>query len=234
MKKEDLDKTLQHKGPHPGIVAIIFTLLFNAGLYFVISFSPGQPHFPNPSESADIIRAYFLSHSSDVMMCAFFQFGAAIPLGIFTATMISRLRFMGIRAAGSYIGLFGGLLASFNMALAALILWVMSYPGMAQDNSVIRALYYMMFAIGGAGYSVPLGILIAGISVSAGLLKLLPKWLVVFGIVLAIFGEASWLSMIFPKLGLLIPLTRFPGFIWLILIGFKLPKTLFKQEFATG
>ena len=106
------------------------------------------------------------------------------------------------------------------------MLWVMAYPGIAQEAPVIRALYYVSFAIGGVGYSVPLGLLIAGVSVTAGFMKLLPKWMVWSGISLSIFGETSFLSMIFPKLVFLIPLTRFPGFIWLILTGFILPKTI--------
>jgi hypothetical protein len=73
---------------------------------------------------------------------------------------------------------------------------------------------------------VPLGIFFAGVSVTAGFTKLLPKWLVVFGILLAVCGELSWLSMVFPKLIFLIPLTRFPGFIWLIIAGF----ILFRKE----
>jgi hypothetical protein len=36
-------------------------------------------------------------------------------------------------------------------------------------------------------------------------------------------GESSVLSLVIPKLVPLIPLTRFPGFIWLIFVGFKLP-----------
>jgi len=34
-----------HRGPHPGVLAIVYTLLFNAGLYQVVSFT-GGPHFP--------------------------------------------------------------------------------------------------------------------------------------------------------------------------------------------
>ncbi|HEV7553052.1 MAG TPA: hypothetical protein VGP65_15300, partial [Candidatus Angelobacter sp.] len=53
---------------------------------------------------------------------------------------------------------------------------------------------------------------------------LLPKWIVVLGLVLAAAGELSWLHLLlFPKLLFLIPLTRFPGFIWLIAAGFALP-----------
>ena len=201
----------KHKGPHIGMLAIIYTFLFNTGLYFVISFSAANAHFPNPADTAEIIATYFRNNPHAALMCAFFQFGSAIPLGLYVVNVVSRLHFLGIKAAGSYIALFGGLMVTINLALASLILWVMSYPDMAQDTSVIRPLYYLIFAIGGVGTSVPLGIFIAGVSVTTGFAKLLPKWLVWFGLALALCGELSWLSLIFPKLLLLVPLTRFPG-----------------------
>src|SRR5438034_7328700 len=210
-----------HHGPHPGVLAIVYTLLFNAGLYQVVSFT-GGPHFPGTWESAEAITTYFQAYPKTVLICAFLQFGAAIPLGIFTATMVSRLRFLGVRAAGPSIALFGGLMTSFNMALSALILWVMAYPGIAQETAVLRALYYLAFAIGGFGFAVPLGLLIAGLAVPAAIMKLLPKWLVVSGFALGIIGELSALQLIIPQALFLIPLTRFPGFVWLIAAGFAL------------
>lgn len=222
-------ETLQnkHRGPHLGMLAIIFTCLFITGLSFVIAFSENAPHYPGPWETAETIANYFRNHQQDVLMCAFFQFGAAIPLGLFTASVVSRLKFLGTKAAGANIAFFGGLMTAFNIVVASLILWVMSYPGIAQDITVTRTLYYIVFAIGGVGYSVPLGLLIAGISITAFFMKLLPKWLTVFGLLLAIIGELSWLSLIFPKLLPLIPLTRFPGFVWLIITGFMLPKQFY-------
>jgi hypothetical protein len=43
--------------------------------------------------------------------------------------------------------------------------------------------------------------------------------------VLALAGELSWFNMIMPKSLFLIPLTRFPGFVWLIAAGFALPNS---------
>jgi hypothetical protein len=212
-----------HAGPNPGVVAIVYSFLFGASLSPVVSFS-GGPHFPGPWESSDAIAAYFQAHSTAVLICAFLQFGAAIPLGIFTATMVSRLQFLGVRAAGAYIALFGGVLTAFNMAAAALVLWVMAYPGIAQDPAVLRALYYLAFSFGGVGFSVPLGLLIAGICIPAAVMKLFPRWLVVFGLALAVIGELSALSLVIPQALFLIPLTRFPGFVWLIAAGFALPR----------
>ena len=222
-----------HRGPHPGALAIIYTLLFNVGLFFVVSFRPPEhlavsptavrPYFPGPWESAQTIATYFQTHSHSVLLCAFFQFGAAIPLGIFTATMVSRLRFLGVRAAGATIALFGGFMAAFDVAMAALVLWVMAYPGIADEVGVVRALYYIVFAVGGVGFSLPMGLLIAGISIPALMMKLLPKWLIIFGLTLGVIGELSFFSLVIPSALFLIPLTRFPGFIWLIFAGFRLP-----------
>ncbi len=203
-----------HRGPHPAILAIVYTLLFNAGLYQVVSFT-GGPHFPGPWESGEAITTYFQTYPKTVLICAFLQFGAAIPLGIFAATMVSRLQFLGVRAAGPYIALFGGLMTAFNMAASA-----------------FRALYYLGFSFGGVGFSVPFGLLVAGVCIPAAFFKLLPKWLVAFGLVLAVIGELSVLSLVIPQALFLIPLTRFPGFIWLIATGFALPRAVASADTA--
>jgi hypothetical protein len=218
-------KPLTFKGPNPGILAIVFMILFNTGLSFVISFT-GPPFYPGPWESAETIATYFRNQPQDVLMCAFFQFGSAIPLAILTAAFVSKLRFLGANPPGTYIALFGGFATACALIVSSSVLWVMAYPGIAQETTVLSALYYIGFAIGGVGYSVPLGLLIAGIAVTSGFTKVLPKWLVATGIILAVIGEASWVTMVFPDMLPLIPLTRFPGFIWLILAGFMMPNAI--------
>jgi hypothetical protein len=220
----DLTTKIRHHGPHPGIVAIVFTLLFNIGLYPVTMYG-GKPYFPGPWESVGIIQAYFLARPMSATICAFFQFGSAISLGIFTASILSQLRFLGAKSAGVYIAFFGGLLTAGNITASTFFMWTMAHPGIANDASLLDALYFMQYAFGGPGFSVAFGLLLAGVSVTAGFLKLLPKWIVIFGIVLAVFGELSWLNLIFPQALFLVPLTRFPGFVWLIAVGFKLPRT---------
>jgi hypothetical protein len=214
----------RHRGPNLGIVATIFTILFLAGLFPVTMFG-GMPYFPGPWESASTITTFFQLRSSGVLLCSFFHFGASIALGIFTATVVSQLRFLGARVAGAYIALFGGLATALNIGASASVLWVMARPGIAQHSTLVHALYYLQYVFGGPGFSVPLGLLMAGVSIPSAFMKLLPKWLVVFGLFLAVCGELSWLNLIFPKTLFLIPLTRFPGFIWLIATGFLLPKT---------
>ncbi|MGB7135132.1 MAG: hypothetical protein WBD46_07580 [Acidobacteriaceae bacterium] len=216
---------MRHQGPPPGVLATIYTVLFCTGLWLVTSFS-GKPYFPGPWESASTIVAFFRTRPHAALECGFFHFGAAIVLGLFTATVVNQMRFLGVRAAGVNIALFGGLATAFNMFVSAFTLWTLAQPGIAQDGGVTMALYYLGFAFGGPGFSVPLGLLMAGISIPAMFMKLLPRWVAIAGMVLGVCGELSWLNMLFPKLLFLIPLTRFPGFLWLMAAGFLLPRTV--------
>jgi hypothetical protein len=213
------------RGPHAGAVAIAFVTLFCAGLFPVTAFG-GMPYFPPPTASVSEMVAFFSTRQSAVLICAFLQFGAAIPLGIFTATVVSQLQFLGVRAAGTNIALFGGLASAFGVLFGNSFLWAMTYPGIAQDSTLVHALYRVSFGIGGPGFSVPFGILIAGVSVSAGLSRLIPRWLMYFGIAVAICGELSWFEILNVKFLPLIPLTRFPGFVWSIIVGFRLPRRI--------
>ena len=215
--------TVRHRGPHLGALAIVYTVLFNAGLYPVTIFAD-KIHFPGPWENGDVIVSYFQTHPLPVIICLFLQFGALVPLGIFTASVVSRLHFLGVRAAGPYTALFGGFAVVFNGMAASFLLWVMVHPGIAQDPTLLRALYYLSYDFGGPGFSVPMGLLLAGVCVPAAFLKLLPKRVVGFGLVLAVCGELSWLNLIAPKALFLIPLVRFPSFVWLIATGFLLPR----------
>jgi hypothetical protein len=169
--------------------------------------------------------AFFDARSAAVLACAFLQFGAAIVLGLFTVSVVSQLKYLGVKAAGTGIALFGGLLSAFNIMAGTIFLWTMTYPGIAQERQLLHALYRLTFAFGGIGFSVPCGLLFAGVSVTSGIYKLLPKWIVILGLIVAVIGELSWFEMLTPRVLMLIPLTRFPGFVWLIAAGFALPKT---------
>src|SRR5271155_5168275 len=100
---------LTHKGPHPGVLALLYTVLFCVGLY-PVTILYKQPYWPGPSSPASVIVPYFQTYGARVLFCLELQLGAMICLGLFTATVVSRLRFLGANAPGAYIALLGGFL----------------------------------------------------------------------------------------------------------------------------
>jgi len=214
----------RHRGPSLLAVAIVFTTLF-VGSLIVSTAMAGGEHFPSPFQSDALSDAYFSQHADAVRVGAFLQFGSAIPLGIFTATAVSRLRFLGVNVAGGFIALFGGIAASLFLASSALIQWVLSHAVGGAPDATVHALHLLAFATGGVGCVAPAGLLVAGISVSGGLSKLLPKWLMWFGLAVAAVAEASTLGLLVTPAMYLLPLARFPAFAWMICVGALLPKT---------
>ncbi len=71
---------------------------------------------------------------------------------------------------------------------------------------------------------------VTGVSVSSGFAKLMPRWLVWLGLVVAAVAELSSSSLILPMAGILLPLARFPALVWMIGVGFSMPKSRRGQE----
>src|SRR5207245_5637468 len=133
------------RAPSLAAVAITFVALFLASLILGTVLAGGE-HFPSPFGPEGLSSAYFSQHATPVTVSAFLQFGAAIPLGIYTATAVSRLQFFGLRVAGVFIALFGGLAASFFLALSALTQWVLAQAGVAGSAGATRVLDWFAFA----------------------------------------------------------------------------------------
>src|SRR4029077_4035037 len=152
-------QTIRHRGPNLGVLAIVYTVLFIAGLCavsgFGIPFGVKPPWFPGPWEPGSVITSYFQSHSINGLICPSLQFGAMVPLGIYTATIVSRLRFLGVSAAGPYIALFGGFFAVFNSSIFRLVMWKMTRPDIPQNTSTLPPLYFLSYVFGGPGFSIP-------------------------------------------------------------------------------
>jgi len=69
-----------------------------------------------------------------------------------------------------------------------------------------------------------MGLFVAGVTLPAAFLKLLPKWIIILGLALAAAGELSWLHLVIPNLLFLIPLIRFPSFICLMRSVYRGPR----------
>jgi hypothetical protein len=227
-----LNPPTRFAGPPLTPLALVYTLLFAANIVSAALLRHG-PLFVTPFGDAEAARAFFAGNPLAVKVSAFFFFGSAVPLGIYTATVVSRLRFLGVRAAGTNIALFGGFAASGAIAISALCMWVLSVPEVSASLVATRVLYFLTFLFGGAGFAVAFGLLAAGVSVTSHFARLLPRWFVVLGMIVAAAGEVASLSLLIYAANLAIPVTRFVGFVWLILVGALLPKTLRLPEGAS-
>ncbi|MGY0232174.1 hypothetical protein [Longispora urticae] len=215
---------IRQGGPPLGILGLVFTVLFLGGLFGGIALGGGDI-YPSPYAAPEEILGYFRGHADAVRIGAVLQFAAAIPLGIYAATASARLHRLGVRAPGATIALAGGVLASAFLALSGMLTWTLSRTEFHDHEAAIRILHDLAFATGGPGHVVPLGLLVAGIAVPGLLARLLPRWLAVVGLVIAAVAELSTLSLLVEGAGVLLPIARFTGLIWLVTAGFLLPKT---------
>lgn len=210
-------------GPNPGVLAIVSLGLTVGGLVSSAILTGGQT-FVSPFAPAGQVAAYFHENPDAVRLASMFQFGSAVPLGIFAATVYARQLRLGVRVPGPGIGFFGGMTASGFLMLSAMLGWVLSRPEITTDVTLSHALLFLAFIAGGVGYVVGMGLLVAGIGVPALILHFIPRWLAWAGLGIAAVSELSFLSMAVEPLQFLLPIGRFGGLLWLIAVGFLLPQ----------
>jgi hypothetical protein len=211
------------RGPSIILLASVHIALFVAGLVAGSVLRHGGS-FVTPFAPAEQVRMFFIHSSLAVRVSNFFLFGSAVPFGIFAVTTVSRLRFMGVRAAGTNITLLGGVVAAMALFFSGIAGWVLSVSDISDSVAVVKAIYFLSFLCGGVLYAIGFGLFAAGISVTSYFMRLLPRWLTFVGILLAIIGELSWFSLITYPANFFIPITRFAGFIWMLLAAVALTR----------
>jgi hypothetical protein len=182
--------------------------------------------FRFPHDSSEKAVAYLAQNGWAIQWGSFCELASAIPLGIFFAATVSRLRFLGVRTAGESIALLGGIGVTVMLVLSALGSWSLTRPGIAETIGAVPPLQAISFAGGGPGFAVLLGLFIAGVSIPAGLYKLIPRWLMGFGIVVAIACELASFTLLNFKAGYFIPVGRFGSIAWMIGLSLTLPATI--------
>ncbi len=152
-----------------------------------------------PDSSAADVTVYNAGHHGLIQLLALAVFGAGLSLATWTAA-----------ARPPSLGFAGGLLASGSLVLSSLATWTA-----AQNPEVARAFTSLAFAAGAFGFAVPLALLIAVVA------RTTPRWLAIIGYVIAVLAALSAFGMLTPVLYPLIPVGRFGGLIWLVLVSFR-------------
>ena len=92
-------------------------------------------------------------------------------------------------------------------------------PEVLASAEVVKAVNFLNFLLGGVVFAVGFGLLAAGVSITCYFMRLLPRWLVAFGMLMALTGELSSLSLVAYPANFFIPITRYLGFIWMFSVA---------------
>src|SRR5215472_8280357 len=103
---ETNERTPTHAGPSLLGLAVVYTLVFLAALAAIVVLQHGPISTAirsmNPYAPAADVQGVLGRSPQAVRVGAFLLLGSAIALGLYAATMVSRLRFLGTRMAGPY------------------------------------------------------------------------------------------------------------------------------------
>ena len=139
-------------------------------------------------------------------------------------TTVSRLRFMGVRAAGTNIALLGGLIATIALILSGIVGWILSVPEVVASTPVLKALNFLNFLLAEPSSRLDWACWPQECRATGYFMRLLPRWLVAFGMLLALTGELSSLSLVSYPANFFIPATRYLGFIWMFSVAVELTR----------
>ena len=210
----------RYSGPNLLLLTVIYLALLIAG-GSRLSAALAVPH-----DSVEKAAAYLAKYGWTIQLGSFFELLSAIPLGIFIATTISRLRFLGVRNAGESIAFLGGVGATTLLVLSALTNWSLTRPGISEVLGAAAALRAVSFAAAGPGFAVLLGFFVGGVSLAARHQKTLPRWVIWLGVAVGVACECAAFTVLNFKAGYFIPAGRFVSIVWMIGVSLTLPLSI--------
>jgi hypothetical protein len=210
----------KHGGPLLVLLATACLVLLFGGLAIAVALGGTMPLPYGPlGPVLDYVRAEPVA----VQAGAVGAFASSVPLAVYAATASARLRQLGASASAATVTLTAGTLAAAALGLTGLLAWTLSRPDVSADPALVRALYFQVFLVGGPGHIVALGLLVAGMAVPAQVLGLLPKPLAWAGLAIAVVAETATLVLVWPGLGVILPVARVSALLWLLVTGAMLP-----------
>lgn len=211
----------RHRGPPLVLLATVHVVLFVASLVVLNGLTKGS--WPRPGADPADVGAFLANNGTHLRVVGLLQFGAAVPLLLYAATESSRLRHLGIRAAGTTITLAGGVVAAVLLAVAGLGMVTAGATAGIATPALATVVHQVVFLVGGPGHVVFLGLLLAGIAVTSLLARQLPRGVAGAILAVAVVAELSTLSLVVEPLGVLVAIGRFGGMAALVVAGVLLP-----------
>lgn len=179
---------------------------------------------PLPYGPPAAVTAYVRAQPVAVQVMAAATFASSVPLALYAATAGARLRRLGVAGSTSAIASTGGILAAGSLGLTGLLAWPLSRPDVSADAALARALYFLVFLVGGPGHIVALGLLVAGIAVPSLAMGLTRRPIAWIGLATAALAESAALVLVWPQCGPILPIARVSALVWLVVAGALLPR----------
>jgi len=199
------------------LTVVYLALLIGGGSQMRIAFN-------TPHDTAAL--SYVATNAMTIKLASFLELVSALVLGVFVASSVARVRSIGTRASEMQVATLGGVGVTMMLASSALATWSLTRPGVAGAPGAVTVLQSLAFDGGGPGFAVFLGLFVAGVSIAAGRQRLIPRWLMWFGIGIATACELAALTLLNFTAGYFIPVGRFGGILWMIFISLNLPNRL--------
>jgi hypothetical protein len=209
----------------PATILIAFTVLhfafFFASLIAIPIIAPGS-RIPNPFGNDAEIRTFFLTASAAIRLSCSLQFASALCLAALGPLLSDALSVSNRRSLSSWLTLAGGLGAAIMLSLSALFSWTIVSPGATDLGAALHAFQFVPFLLGGPGWAGFFAIFLAGISMEAR--GVLPRWLIGTGLFLSCVSTLATPVLLTIVFSPCLPIARFLGFVWLILISIYLAR----------
>jgi len=199
------------------VVAILHAAFFVASLVVVPILAPGAG-IPNPFGSDEAARAFLLHSAEAIRVSSCLQLVSAVCLAALGAMMMSRHKPIG-DASASGLTTVGSIGSAVLLAAAALCSWALASPGAVDPGPAFRTLQFLPFLMGGPGWAGFFALFLAGV-VRSGI-GVLPRWIVSTGWFLALVSALAMFVMLTITVSVCLPISRFIGFLWLILVAVR-------------
>jgi hypothetical protein len=176
---------------------------------------------PLPYGPLPPIQEYVRNHPGAVQVIAVAMFASSVPLAGYAAVASARLRQLGVTGPRPTVALIGGVLAAGSLALAGLVGWTLTRPEVSAETALVRALYTLVFLLGGPGHIVALGVLVGAMAAGP---ELTPKPVAWIGRATAALAGSATAVLVWTQLGVILPVARVLALAWLVVAGALLPR----------
>ena len=217
----DTIRTRPASASAPLVAALAFTLPFLAGLAGGGAIGDGT--YPSPFAANAEILHYFAHNHDAVVLQSLLQCVSAVGLLVLAAELAAAASRTEDRAVlARLIAASGGFAAAFQL-LSALLGWVGVRSATQASPALVRALHDLSFLTGGPGTVLGVGLMTG--SAALALSTVIPAWTRAAGLVLPAVAVLSLLCLVADQAAFLLPVARFLGMAWLLLVTVLLSRT---------